>query len=60
MVSAYFRAHNREREEVQLSVNTTDITLNSTVGECDCSVFLGGYVHQPQSSLCFRVMLLHE
>lgn len=47
-----------EREEVQLPLKTTDITLKSTVGECDCSLFLYGYVREPQSSLCFRVMLL--
>lgn len=46
------------REEVQLLLKTTDITLKSTVGDCDCSVFLCGYVREPQSSLCFRVMLL--
>lgn len=43
---------------MQLPLKTTDITLKSNVGECDCSVVLYGYVHEPQSSLCFRVMLL--
>lgn len=43
---------------MKLPLKTTDITPKSTVGECDCSIFLYGYVHEPQSSLCFRVMLL--
>lgn len=47
-----------EREEVQLSLKTTDITLKSTVGDCGCPVFLYGYVHEPQSSPCFSVTLL--
>lgn len=44
---------------MQLPSKTTDITLKSTVGECDCPVVvLYGYVHEPQSSPCFRVTLL--
>lgn len=46
------------REEVKFPLKTTHITLKSPVGECDCSIFFHGYVHELQSSLCFRVMLL--
>lgn len=43
---------------MQPALKTTDITLKSTVGECDCSDFLYGYVHEPQPTLCFSAMLL--